>query len=214
MELRSRDVNVREVIDLTSPGQYSNHQVSSLEEGDLVQRRAHGVEDCDGITERVFAGGANELSRQFEARMSILTPCKQITSRGDGNTQESWWSTYNYVTPKAPGYEGVCCPICLSPLMNGKEIYTTQQCRHDFHRSCLKENRRAENTGCPCCRGFLEKGLTPSPTSSERHAIDVMMREEDQREAIRRAASRARNAVTRRNVLRSTTSVEGPVYHW
>ncbi|CAN0550825.1 unnamed protein product, partial [Ectocarpus sp. 12 AP-2014] len=54
---------------------------------------------------------------------------------------------------------------------------------HKFHRACLAENRRAGNIGCPCCRGPLERGLTPTPTAAERRAT-----------AERQALSEARGA--------------------
>lgn len=55
--------------------------------------------------------------------------------------------------------------------------------QHKFHRACLAENRRAGNIGCPCCRGPLERGLTPTPTAAERRAT-----------ADRQALSEARGA--------------------
>ncbi|CAM9349861.1 unnamed protein product, partial [Scytosiphon promiscuus] len=80
---------------------------------------------------------------------------------------------------------GGTCAICLSPLKKHaregsqhrrqnqqSELYTIQGCGHNFHRACLTENRRAGNEGCPCCRGFLEQGLTPAPTVAERRAAE------------------------------------------
>eukprot|EP00903_Cladosiphon_okamuranus_P022160 g20379.t1 len=83
------------------------------------------------------------------------------------------------------------CAICLSPLKRGnqpqqpqppqQEIYRVHGCGHTFHRACLVESRRAGNRGCPCCRGELEQGLTPEPTTAENTAA-----------AERRAVSAAR----------------------
>eukprot|EP00904_Undaria_pinnatifida_P006098 jgi/Undpi1/2618/HiC_scaffold_13.g05997.m1 len=93
------------------------------------------------------------------------------------------------------------CAICLSPLVKlcgeNREVYTVQLCRHTFHRGCLTENRRAGNTGCPYCRGALEKGLTPEATAAEREASAAAARQQDQRQAIRNAAGRARMALAR-----------------
>ncbi|CAM9192160.1 unnamed protein product, partial [Laminaria digitata] len=89
--------------------------------------------------------------------------------------------------------------ICLSPLVKSsgekREVYTVQLCRHNFHRGCLMENRRAGNTGCPYCRGTLEQGLTPEATAAEREASAAATRQQDQRQAIRDAAGRARLAL-------------------
>eukprot|EP00903_Cladosiphon_okamuranus_P013581 g12650.t1 len=107
-----------------------------------------------------------------------------------------------------PTLGGGSCSICLSPLKkksgsnDSKEVYTIHQCRHKFHRHCLVENRRVGNTGCPYCRGELERGLTPEATAEEREANALAERQQDQREAIRNAAGRARMALARSLRLR------------
>eukprot|EP00752_Nemacystus_decipiens_P001541 g1509.t1 len=103
-----------------------------------------------------------------------------------------------------PALRGGSCAICLSPLRKSgrREVYTVQLCRHSFHRDCLVENRKAGNTGCPYCRGELERGLTPETTPAEREASAVAERQQDQREAIRNAAARARTALARSLRLR------------
>ncbi|CAM9994595.1 unnamed protein product [Ectocarpus sp. 13 AM-2016] len=105
-----------------------------------------------------------------------------------------------------PACRGGSCAICLSPLKKPsgakKEVYTVRLCQHMFHRVCLVENRRAGNTGCPYCRGDLERGLTPEATAAEREARVLAVQQQDQREAIRNAAGRARMALARSLRLR------------
>ncbi|CAM9568537.1 unnamed protein product, partial [Ectocarpus sp. 6 AP-2014] len=105
-----------------------------------------------------------------------------------------------------PACRGGSCAICLSPLKKPsgakKEVYTVRLCQHMFHRACLVENRRAGNTGCPYCRGDLERGLTPEATAAEREAKVLAAQQQDQREAIRNAAGRARMALARSLRLR------------
>ncbi|CAM9540670.1 unnamed protein product [Pylaiella littoralis] len=118
--------------------------------------------------------------------------------------------------PRTPAaYKGGSCAICLSPLrkssspgfQKGEQVYTVQLCRHNFHRTCLVENRRAGNVGCPYCRGPLARGLTPETSSEEREARAVAERQQDQREAIRNAAGRARMALARSLRLRQEAAV-------
>ncbi|CBJ48733.1 expressed unknown protein [Ectocarpus siliculosus] len=107
-----------------------------------------------------------------------------------GNSEQS--GEGEEVKTTAGCWEGDCV-ICLCPLRSSsqqpqeeqqqQEVYQIQACGHKFHRACLAENRRAGNIGCPCCRGPLERGLTPTPTAAERRAT-----------ADRQALSEARGA--------------------
>ncbi|CAM9638488.1 unnamed protein product, partial [Ectocarpus sp. 12 AP-2014] len=107
-----------------------------------------------------------------------------------GNSEQS--GEGEEIKTTAGCWEGDCV-ICLCPLRSSsqqpqeeqqqQEVYQIQACGHKFHRACLAENRRAGNIGCPCCRGPLERGLTPTPTAAERRAT-----------AERQALSEARGA--------------------
>jgi len=51
--------------------------------------------------------------------------------------------------------QGLCgdCPICMEPMNNVNNLIATD-CKHTFHKDCLREvcSRTPRNTPCPICR--------------------------------------------------------------
>lgn len=48
------------------------------------------------------------------------------------------------------------CSICLDNFEINEKVYRTKICNHLFHRECLKEWLKTENS-CPVCRAFIKR---------------------------------------------------------
>ena len=43
------------------------------------------------------------------------------------------------------------CSICLDEI-EPQDMYTLEQCGHNFHANCIVRNIQTGNISCPCCR--------------------------------------------------------------
>ena len=70
--------------------------------------------------------------------------------------------------PAVPEAESpVACAICLSPVRNSTECFSSACCGNQFHRACLAKHKSFASEvarACPLCRSRKKTGLTPCRT--------------------------------------------------
>ena len=59
------------------------------------------------------------------------------------------------------------CSICLDNLNNSNPIHELDECKHKFHKTCLKTHVEINNKICPMCRKNIENEIVEEKTENE-----------------------------------------------
>jgi len=85
-------------------------------------------------------------------------------------------SPCNPIGPENNGYS-ITCAICLDEYRGDQVVISTERCPHVFHRDCILEWLKNNDT-CPCCR-------VPVITKEDMAVAAAAQRSEGEREVIR-----------------------------
>lgn len=81
----------------------------------------------------------------------------RLEQENTDNTPASQEFINNLTIKKITNEEDLTCSICHEKMYEGED-YIELECKHSFHKNCLKKWLEIDNT-CPICRKILDKSI-------------------------------------------------------